>query len=367
MANGIIVGAVATLSLALAWAWRRHYSTWKIEDFLAAAIFPLALAAALLLFLKTPFRETGSEVPSVFAYAPSRLLHSPKASLVAAGFMAGAFLFATLFWVHHRLGAYRPPYALLGALLCYLALFTLAGTASLATTIHAHAPAAGFGLMACAILFRRGEEGPPQGFALLFSTLFTSLSILSAPVAVALPVAIAVHLWLAWSRHIAIRYLLFLLVVGGVLTATLFLLGGTFSRPAWKTEFGEPAKTFLQQGWQVLVLLPFAVGFRMRHTDMEDSRLRRDAAVLPLLAGLSLIPTSLMDAAAGGPGATCFHALFYLVAALSLLLTSSGGTGGDEMSRRWARGLLVGLAGGLLFFAFAQVREAWKTTAWLVD
>src|SRR6185295_8848800 len=184
---------------------------------------------------------------------------------------------------HHRLGAYRPPYALLGALLCYLALFTLAGTASLATTIHAHAPAAGFGLMACAILFRRGEEGPPQGFALLFSTLFTSLSILSAPVAVALPVAIAVHLWLAWSRHIAIRYLLFLLVVGGVLTATLFLLGGTFSRPAWKTEFGEPAKTFLQQGWQVLVLLPFAVGFRMRHTDMEDSRLRRDAAVLPLL------------------------------------------------------------------------------------
>jgi hypothetical protein len=363
MINGYIIGTSAALSLVLAWLWRRHYGTWKVEDFLAAAIFPLALASALLLFLKTPFRETDSEVPSVFAYAPSRLLHAPGASTVAAGYMAGAFLLATLFWAHRRLGAYRPPYMLLGALLCYLALFTLGGTATLATTIHAHAPAAGFGMLACACLFRRGEEGPPSAVSLLFSALFTSLSILSAPVAVALPLALAAHLGLAWGRITSSRYLVFLVVVGGALTLTLFLLGGTVSRPAWKTDLGDAARTFLQQGWQVLVLLPVAVGLRLRHTDQEGGRLRRDAATLPLLAGLCLVPTSLMDAAAGGAGAACFHALFYLVGALSLLLTSSGGTGGDEFSRRWARGLLVGLAGGILFFAFGQVRDAWMTPA----
>ncbi|HEV3029255.1 MAG TPA: hypothetical protein VG457_16875, partial [Planctomycetota bacterium] len=70
-----------------------------------------------------------------------------------------------------------------------------------------------------------------------------------------------------------------------------------------------------------------------------------------------------MEAAAGGAGATCFYALFYLVAALSLLLTSSGGTGADELTRRWARGLLVGLAGGILFFAAGQIRDAWTTPA----
>lgn len=188
---------------------------------ISAALFPLAFAAALLLFLKTPFREAGSEVPSVFAYAPATFLKSGRQASLVAGFMSGTFLFATLFWAHWRLGAYRPPYAGLGAL-----------------------------------------------------------------------------------------------------------------------------------GWQVLVLIPVAVALRFRHTGMEGGRLRRDAATLPLLAGLALIPTSLMDAAP-------FHALFYLVAALSLLLTSSGGAGADEFSRRWARTMLVGLAGGILFFAFAQVRDAW--------
>jgi hypothetical protein len=360
--NGLIIAAVGAASLVLAWRWRRNYETWKVEDFLAAALFPLALASALLLFIKMPFRGAPAEVPSVFAYAPSRLLHTPKASTVAAGFMAGGFLFATLFWAHRRLGAYRPPYALLGALLCYLALFTLGGTASLATSIHAHAPAAGFGMLACACLFSRGEEGPPGPFATLFSTLFASLAILSAPVAVALPVALIAHLWCAWGRNIAARYVLTLVGIGGALAAVLLVLGGTLTRPAWKTDLGDAAKLFLQQNWQVLALIPVAIVLRWRHTDMEGGRVRRDAAMIPLLAGLCLIPTSLLEAAGGGPGAACFHALFYLVASLSLMFTSSGGTGGDELSRRWARGLLVGLAGGILFFAFGQVRDAWMTT-----
>jgi hypothetical protein len=130
MSNWHIVGAIGAASIVLAWRWRRHVGTWKVEDFLAAALVPLALAAALLLFLKTPFRDTAPSIPSVFAYAPSRLFQTPRASTLAAGFMAGAFLFATLFWAHWRLGAYRPPYMLLGALLCYLGLFTLGATAS---------------------------------------------------------------------------------------------------------------------------------------------------------------------------------------------------------------------------------------------
>ena len=359
--NGQIVAAVGAASLVLAWRWRRNYETWKVEDFLAAALFPLALASAILLLIKMPFRDAGAEVPSVFAYAPSKLFHTPKASTVAAAFMAGGFLFAALFWAHRRLGAYRPPYAMLGALLCYLALFTLAGTASLATTIHAHAPAAGFGMLACACLFRRGEEGPPGPFAPLFSTLFASLAILSAPVAVALPVALIAHLWFAWGRKIAGQYFLTLLGVGGALTGVLVFLGGTVARPPWKTELRDAGRLFLSQGWQVLALIPVAVVLRLRHTSMEGGRLRRDAATIPLLAGICLVPTSLMEAASGG--ATCFYALFYLVAALSLHFTASGGTGADELSRRWARGLLVGLAGGILFFAFAQVRDAWTTVA----
>ncbi|HVR84781.1 MAG TPA: hypothetical protein VMU54_10760 [Planctomycetota bacterium] len=363
MFNEFVLGTVALASVWLAWRWSRHFATWKVEDFLAAGIFPLALTGALLLFLKTPFRDAASDVPSVFAYAPSRFLRTPKETTLAAAFMSGAFLLGTLLWAHRRLGAYRPPYMFLGALLCYLALFNLGGTATLATTIHAHAPAAGFGMLACACLFRRGEEGPPGAFALLFSTLFTSLSVLSAPVAIALPVALAAHLGFAWGRKTFLRYLLFLVGMGGALTLTLFLLGGSLSRPSWKTDLGEAARTFLQQGWQVLVLLPVAVALRLRHTDQEGGRLRRDAATIPLLAGLCLIPSSLMEAAAGGTGATCFYALFYLVAALSLLLTSSGGTGADEFSRRWARGLLVGLAGGILFFASGQIRDAWTTPA----
>jgi hypothetical protein len=363
MTNVPIVGAVAAATLVCAWRWRRHYGTWKVEDFLAASLFPLALASALLLFLKTPFREAASEIPSMFAYAPSRLFHTPKSSTVAAGFLSGAFLFATLFWAHWRLGAYRPPYALLGALLCYLTLFNLSGTADLARTINAHAPAAGFGMLACACLFRRGEEGPPGAIALLFSTLFTTLSILSVPVAVALPLALCAHLGLAWGRRIAGAYLLYLAGMGAALAAMFFLMGGTLSRPAWRTDLGDAARTFLLQGWQVLVLLPFAVAFRWRHVSLEGGRLRRDAATLPLLAGLFLVPTSLLEAAGGGAGATCFQALFYLVAALSLLLTSSGGAGADEPSRRWARGILVGLAGGVLFFALSQVKDAWTTRA----
>jgi hypothetical protein len=363
MTNLHIAGAVAAATLVLAWRWRRHYETWKVEDFLAAVLFPLALASALLLFLKMPFREAASEIPSVFAYAPSRLFHTPKASTVAAGFMAGAFLFATLFWAHWRLGAYRPPYAILGALLCYLALFTLSGTADLARTINAHAPAAGFGMLACACLFRRGEEGPPGVIALLFSTLFTSLSILSVTVAVALPFAVSTHLGLAWGRRISGAYLLFLAGMGAALTAAFFLMGGALPVPAWRTDLGHAAQTFLQQGWQVLALLPFAIAFRWRHVALEGGRLRRDAATLPLLAGLFLIPTSLLEAAGQASGTTCFQALFYLVAALSLLLTSSGGAGADEPSRRWARGILVGLAGGILFFALSQVKDAWTTRA----
>src|SRR5262245_66603664 len=79
MSNGHIVGAVAAASIVLAWRWRRHVGTWKVEDFLAAALFPLALTSALLLFLKTPFRDSAAEIPSLFAYAPSRLLLSPRA------------------------------------------------------------------------------------------------------------------------------------------------------------------------------------------------------------------------------------------------------------------------------------------------
>lgn len=361
MANEYIVGAVAAISLVLAWCWRRHFVTWKVEDFLAAALVPPVLTSALLLFFKTPFRVTASGVPSVLAYAPSRLLHTPQASTVAAGFMAGAFLFATLLWAHWRLGAYRPPYVSLGALLCYLALFNLGGTATLATTIHAHAPAAGFGMLSCACLFRRGEEGPPQAIALLFSTLFASLSILSAPVAMALPIGLAAHLGFAWGRRSLGRYLLFLVGMGGTLTFILLLCGGTLSRPTWNKHLSEAAHRFLQQGWQVLALLPVAVVLRLRHTALEGGRLRRDAATIPLLAGLCLIPSSLMESGTEEAGGTYFYALFYLVAALSLLLTSSGGAGADEWSRRWARGLLVGLAGGILFFAFTHVREAWTT------
>ena len=360
MINGCILGAVGVTTLVLAWRWRRHYPTWKVEDFLAAALFPLVLASALFLFIKTPFREAASEVPSVFTYAPSRLLQTPKASTLAAGFMAGVLLFATLVWAHARSGAYRPPYVFLGAMLCYLALFTLAGTATLATTIHAHAPAVGCGMLACTCLFRRGEEGPPGTFAMLFSTLFTSLSVLSAPVAMPLPLALAAHLWFAWGRRTSGQYLLFLVGIGGALTLTLVLLGGPLGLPAWKTDLGPAAKTFFNQGWQVVVLLPVAVVLRARHAAQEDGRLRREASTIPLLAGLVLLPTVLMDPAGG---ATSFHALFYLLASLSLLLTSSGGSGGDEFSRRWARGLLVGLAGGLLFFASNHVREAWSTPA----
>jgi hypothetical protein len=44
MANGYVLGAVAAVSLVLAWRWRRHVATWKAEDFVAAVLFPLALA-----------------------------------------------------------------------------------------------------------------------------------------------------------------------------------------------------------------------------------------------------------------------------------------------------------------------------------
>lgn len=353
MFDSSLLGGVAAVTLGLAWRWRRHYGTWKVEDFLAALLFPLALGSALLLFAKTPFREA-AEIPSVFAYAPSRLLQAPKASAVAAGFLAGALLFATLVWAHGRSGAYRPPYVFLGALLCYLALFTLSAMATLATTIHAHAPTAGFGMLACVCLFRRGEEGPPGPFAMLFSTMFLSLAVLGAPVVLPLPLALTVHLWLAWGRNIAGRYLLFLAGVGGAMTLTLHLLGAPLRLPVWRTDLGPAARTFFEQGWQVLVLLPVALVLRARHAALEGGRLRREAPTIPLLAGLAVLPPALMEPGAG------FHALFYLLASLSLLLTSSGGSGGDEFSRRWARGLLVGLAGGILFFAFARVREAWS-------
>lgn len=383
--NGIVVALAALGALAFAWRRRRDFSGWKVEEWLGGVALLLATFAALLLFLKTPFRLVESdpdaarlaatfglaagqplyapegpvveaEAPvAAFAYAPCLLFGTAGKALVAGGVTAGLFILLALAWTHRRGGSYRQPFALLAVVLPYLACFCLPGAAGLLSTISADAPSAGFGLLACACLIRTGEEGPPRARGLLLSALFATLSIWSTLWAAPIALALSVYLWLAWGFRWFARFWLWFAVTAAALTGLFMLLYGprdlwfTLVTLRWrKPDLGGQALSFLAQGWPLLAALVALAGLRWRQAELEESRLRREAWGAPALIAVVLVPFLVGQA------------LFYLAAAVSLLLASTAGAGGEEPARRAARGVGVALAGVALFFVAARTLDLWR-------
>src|SRR5574341_6209 len=75
--SAVSVVLAAILALALVWTWRREFGSWKVEEYVAAALVPLVLFAAVLLLVKTPAGDL-DRLSGTFALASKLGLKAPE-------------------------------------------------------------------------------------------------------------------------------------------------------------------------------------------------------------------------------------------------------------------------------------------------
>jgi hypothetical protein len=393
----ILIGSGALLSLL--WCLRRYRTQagWEPELRWAHALLPLALYCIFLIYLakvvRMPYWDWNAArlapgfsllygyklyyLPyggpmlctlygpvTYLIYLPAILARQPTAAILAAGAANVSLVLLFLFllnlqgnWSDRR----HRVLGLSGFVFCATALLSVSGTNYVATKIHADAPAVGFGLLSCLLLLG-GDQAPGQK-RLALSALFAALSIWTKQIEAPLVPAAMVYLAAAHGRKPALRFLLWVVALGGGLGIlfgvwfgfkemffNMFVLPG---RQPWEGDLGlftQEMKDLLlySAAFLLVILLASLVTMEMaRRRGWEPGgRWRENRWTLLVLAGLFLIPTSVLGKIKTGGGENSFHTIYYFIAAASITLVHFARPRFPEPVRRTACRLLILAAAG---------------------
>ena len=361
--------------LSIGWVWgaRRSRQSGALgrEDRLAVVALPIAFACVFAVYLGHVFSmlfddwsacrlaptmalrygyylyyppESGPILGMLYGpftavvYLPALAAGTPTSAILIGGLVTVFLVLFPLYVLNRREPGNSPTQPLgghVGFLFAAAALLLHGSTSYIATSIHADAPAVGFGLLACAVLSAGGGK---IGFRrVVFASALATLAALSKQFEVALIVALAAYLGLRFGARRAWTFLL------GALFFSIFLVGGfgwlwgfdamlqnTLLLPLrhpqreWLhvvTDFYNWVKGSAGVSLIVLVGVLVAVARSRRSGVGWREALLGHPAFLLILVALCLVPTSVMAVARFGAEANANHWLYYLIAAASLIVS----------------------------------------------
>lgn len=288
-------------------------------------------------------------------YLPATLLSSPNSAVLAGAAITVVLCFSAVAFIHlpARKGGRSAidylAFLTAGLLICFLEPLKYS-----CFNIHADGPGLAFGGMACAALYSGGLE--KRRLALPASALCAVLAIFCKQMFLPVPAALIVYLWLAEGQMRAVRYLLWLVLAGGLATAAALYLAGpahlyhcVIWLPAhhpWDLVTAlQATRNFIRLSMPVPVLLLACLVHLWSAPRLHRSTLRVLAAnrsVPLLLVGVALLPFSIAGRAkAGGDTNSLSFALFFLTCGLTVMLADIAHGAESGSARRLAVSLLV--------------------------
>jgi hypothetical protein len=367
--NALTLGLAAVTSAALAWRWRGDVRTWDWTDRVGAALLVPAIATFWLLVVTTiaaapsadwnaarltntfalvygyqlfyPASE-GPILSSVYgpvgawAFLPATLFRTPTAAVLAGATLQIAFVYGAMLVVvwHAGAGGRRGPLTLAAGLGACLLMARYDGPYAWLARTHPDGVALALGLLACAPL-ARPDGAPPSSRAQLASATAAVLACWAKQIAAPLPFALVLAVWLAHGRHVAVQYAVRMGLVGAVVSIAMLAAFGSpmifnmfilmQSQPWYRHDLAGIAAYVwgLARGvWGLGVLL--AVGLAARLGLTPGRPLAASGCVAPLIAAALLLPTGALGSAKVGGEVTSFHSLYYLIAAVAILLVEAG-------------------------------------------
>lgn len=283
--------------------------------------------------------DAGPAMPTVYGpvsmllYLPALLSKSITGALLIAGATNVLAMLLPLAWLHNRALAGDREARLAGScglLFAGAAIFAASPTQSMLGNVHVDAPAVGLGLSACIVLLRAHRD-PGLG-RLCASSLLAVLAIWTKQIEAPLILACLGYVAMRFGRRALLRQLACYAVVGVAVSAAFVLAFGFDD--LWFNLFTIPNAHLARYGADgaalstldlALECAPFALGiavFAWLLRGGEASFWERDYA-LPLLAAVLLFPVSAVARAKLGAWENSYHALYYLIAAASLVLASA--------------------------------------------
>ena len=355
-----LAGSVVVLFLSLSVS--RHFADQPIDERRLAALIPAALAVivAMLAYkvLHSPFddqnwsrlqrtfllahgepiyagKESGPVLNSIYgpvsamAYLPATLFQSLHTIMESAEWVAIAFFFLPVFWLH--LGGCRKNERLAGLGSFFVFAFFPFITSSIrngAFHVHADAPALGLGALACAFIYFRGGKIERLRFPL--SAVFAVLAFYAKQVMAPLFLALFMYVWITEGRRSTQRYTGWLVASFIFFTAVFFL---TFGKDLFFNLFVIPSRhpsrsgdlfaawtyaavKFMRESFFIAVVGTLAFFQRKRPYRGLAEWLRNERWSVFLLVAIFLLPSSLAGRAkmGGSTNALCFSVYFLLVA-----------------------------------------------------
>lgn len=288
-------------------------------------------------------------------YLPATLFSSPNNAVLAGAAITALLCFSAAAFVH--VAPFKAGQGAIDGLAFLTAGFLMCFLEPLKYScfnIHADGPGLAFGGMACAALYSSGLE--KRRVALPASALCAVLSIFCKQMFLPVPIALSVYLWAAEGRARAIRYLLWLVVAGGVATAAALYVAGPErlyhcviwlpAHHSWNTVSAIQAmRNFIPLSMPVPVLLLACVVYLWTAGQLRGSMLRALAAnrsVPLLLVGVALLPFSIAGRAkTGGDINSLSFALFFLTCGLTVMLADVARGAPSASARRLAVSVLV--------------------------
>jgi len=290
-------------------------------------------------------------------YLPATLFRSPNSAVLAGAAITVLLCFSAAAFLH--LAPFKTgrsevdglAFLAAGFLMCFLEPLKYS-----CFNIHADGPGLALGAVACAALY----SGRPERWraALPFSATCAVLSIFCKQMFLPLPLALIVYLWAAEGRARAVRYLLWLIVVGSAATAATLLAAGPQriyhcliwipAHHPWNSSSRivsaiQAMRSFIRLSMPVPVLL-LACALYLWTGARLGAGLRALAAnrcVPLLLVGVALLPFSIAGRAkAAGDTNSLSLALFFLTCGLTVMLADVSRAVESDSTRRMAVALL---------------------------
>jgi hypothetical protein len=319
---------------------------------------------------------------TAIAYLPTVLASTPTAAVFIGGLLtvlislAPLILFLLPVTGRNERDKISPAAAILFAI---GALLYIPGTFAAVTSVHADAPAVGWGLLSLAILIH--GRGSDSGTRLGLSALFAVLAVWTKQIEAPLLAGIAFYLWLAHGRKTFAHFVAWAASIG-IAASCIFcaafglqkLVFNMWTIPARHPWQGSPQShefllglgRFFSEGSFLFVLVlsemvhrwgAAGMGSSMQAESWQES-LRKHDWTLPLLVALFMVPTSVIGASKIGGTDNSYHAYFYLAAACAMIFRdwlSTYTAENHDFSRVGASVLLLALA----FFAVRNLAEVY--------
>src|SRR3989338_5655741 len=250
-------------------------------------------------------KDAGPVINSIYgpvaaiAFLPAVVFHSLPAIMRSAEFLAIAFFFLPVLWLH--LGHGRKKEALAGAGFFFVFAFFFFLTSSIrngAFHVHADAPALGLGALACAFIYFR--NGNMRCLCFPLSAVCAVLAFYTKQVMAPLFLALPLYVGITEGRRAALQYTAWLFATAAFFTALFFQrFGGEHlffnlfvlpSRHPWRDA--DPLKAWMFAGTK-LVRESFFIALLGFLAFRDRNRVPQRGWPLFLLVAIFLIPASL--------------------------------------------------------------------------